>query len=48
QGFYAGNGFREGQFPVTERLCWEILSLPMFPGMTREEIEYVAARVLDC
>jgi len=48
QPFYAGNGFHQGQFPVTERLCGEILSLPMFPGMTAEQVEYVAARVLEC
>lgn len=48
QPFYAGNGFRQGQFPVTEQICNEILSLPMFPGMTAEQIEYVAASVLEC
>jgi len=47
QPFYAGNGFRRGQFPVTEGLCDEILSLPMFPEMTAEQIKYVADRVLD-
>ena len=48
QPFYAGNGFRQGQFPVTEQICNEILSLPMFPGMTAEQLEYVAACVLEC
>jgi dTDP-4-amino-4,6-dideoxygalactose transaminase len=48
QPFYAGNGFRRGQFPVTEELCGEILSLPMFPGMTAKQVEYVAARVREC
>ncbi|MBN1157297.1 DegT/DnrJ/EryC1/StrS family aminotransferase [Candidatus Woesearchaeota archaeon] len=32
----------EGSFPVAERLSKEILSLPMFPELTREEIERVA------
>ena len=45
QPFYAGIGFRRGQFPVTEHLCGEILSLPMFPEMTEEQIKYVADRV---
>lgn len=48
QPFYAGNGFHKGQFPVTEQLCGEILSLPMFPALTAEQVEYVAARVLEC
>jgi dTDP-4-amino-4,6-dideoxygalactose transaminase len=48
QPFYSGNGFRRGQFPVTEQLCAEILSLPMFPEMTAEQVGYVAARVLEC
>ena len=45
QPFYAGNGFRKGQFPVTERVCDEILSLPMFPEMTVEQVECVVAQV---
>jgi len=47
QPFYGSSGFRRGQFPVTERLCDEILSLPMFPEMTEEQIEYVAGAVLS-
>ncbi len=47
QPFYNGNGFHQGQFPVTEALCGDILSLPMFPEMTAEQVEYVAARVLE-
>jgi dTDP-4-amino-4,6-dideoxygalactose transaminase len=45
QPFYAENGFRRGQFPVTEELCDEILSLPMFPEMTDEQVRHVVARV---
>jgi dTDP-4-amino-4,6-dideoxygalactose transaminase len=47
QPFYAGNGFRRGQFPVTEGLCDEIISLPMFPEMTTEQVERVAANVAE-
>jgi dTDP-4-amino-4,6-dideoxygalactose transaminase len=45
QPFYAGDGFRQGQFPITERVCDEVLSLPMFPEMTEEQVEYVVAEV---
>jgi dTDP-4-amino-4,6-dideoxygalactose transaminase len=45
QPFYAQNGFRRGQFPVTEQWCDEILSLPMFPEMTAEQVRHVATQV---
>jgi len=45
QPFYAKDGYRRGQFPVTETLCDEILSLPMFPEMTAEQVQYVATQV---
>lgn len=32
----------QGSFPVTDQLSNEILSLPIFPGMTDKQIEYVA------
>jgi dTDP-4-amino-4,6-dideoxygalactose transaminase len=31
-----------GSFPVTERLADELLSLPLFPGIEREQLEAVA------
>ncbi len=45
QEAYSQLGYREGNFPVTEHLCHRILSLPMHPCLTDEQIEYVA-RVL--
>lgn len=47
QPVYADDGFHIGQFPVTERLCDEVLSLPMFPKMTAEQVQYVAAKVSE-
>jgi len=47
QPFYAQNGFRRGQFPVTEQLCDEVLSLPLFPEMTAKQVEYVATQVIE-
>lgn len=36
----------EGQeFPVTDRICKEELSLPIFPGMSRKQMEYVVEKV---
>lgn len=38
---YAYLGFKEGDFPITERLAKEVLSIPMYNGMTKEEQSYV-------
>ena len=45
QPTYAQHGYREGQFPATEKLAGEILSLPMFPELTADQQERVAAQV---
>ena len=34
-------GFRKGDFPVAERFADEVLSIPMYNGMTQEEQTYV-------
>ncbi len=41
QKAYAHMGYQKGDFPVTERIAGRLLSLPMFPELTREQIEYV-------
>lgn len=38
---YAYLGFQEGDFPITERLAKEVLSIPMYNGMKKEEQSYV-------
>ena len=45
QPFYALGADPHGQFPVAEKICGEILSLPMFPDMTDEQIEYVVSKI---
>lgn len=35
----------KGSYPVTERVTSEILSLPMFPELTEEQIAYTADAV---
>jgi len=39
-------GYKEGDLPVAERLCREVLSLPVYPELKQEQIEYVADTVL--
>jgi dTDP-4-amino-4,6-dideoxygalactose transaminase len=41
QKAYGSKHWKQGDFPLTERLAGRILSLPIFPGITGEEIEYV-------
>jgi len=42
---YAHLGCRKGEFPVAEKLADEILSLPMYPELSREQIEYVYQKI---
>ena len=45
QPAYQYLGYRAGQFPVAERLCRTVLSLPIHPTLTEEQLAYVAAAV---
>lgn len=40
-------GYKKGDFPVAEELAETGISLPMFPELTDEQIEYVAASVKE-
>jgi dTDP-4-amino-4,6-dideoxygalactose transaminase len=42
QGAYRHLGYKEGDFPVSERISAALLSLPMFPELTQAQMEYVA------
>lgn len=42
QPAFADLGYRAGDFPASERLAQQILSLPMYPGINEEAIRYVA------
>lgn len=43
QPAYAHLGYRQGQFPVAERLCRTVLSVPIHPMLTPEQVAYVGA-----
>ena len=38
----ASLGYKAGQFPATEKAAARVLSLPMYPELTEQQIEYVA------
>ena len=41
--YFRAKGFREGQFPVSERIARETVSLPLFPEMRDADVERVCA-----
>ena len=45
QPAYGYLGYAVGQFPVAERLCQQVLSLPLHPGLTEEQVDYVVASI---
>ena len=45
QPAYAYLGYAEGSFPVSERAAKEVLSLPMFPELTTDQVERIASEV---
>ncbi len=42
---YAQLDLRAGAFPVAEQVAGEVLSLPIFPGITEGEVEQVVEGV---
>jgi dTDP-4-amino-4,6-dideoxygalactose transaminase len=46
-GAYARLGYRRGSFPVAETLADELLSLPIFPGISETQLESVVAAIRD-
>jgi dTDP-4-amino-4,6-dideoxygalactose transaminase len=44
---YAHLGYAQGAFPVAERLSREVLSLPLFPGISADQIDEVIEGVRE-
>jgi dTDP-4-amino-4,6-dideoxygalactose transaminase len=45
QECYKDLGYKAGDFPVTETMAGEILSLPLYPEMTEEQVRYVVEQL---
>jgi len=45
QNSFKNLGYQKGDFPIAEKAANRILSLPMFPELTRQQIEYVCATI---
>jgi len=40
-------GFAPGQYPVSEKLSHQLLSLPMYPGLSEDDINYVCEQIAE-
>ena len=47
QQAYSYLGHKPGEFVVSERLAQNILSLPMYPELTDEHVEYVISKIKE-
>jgi dTDP-4-amino-4,6-dideoxygalactose transaminase len=47
QGAYADLGYKTGDFPLTERACNEVLSLPMYAELSQTDLVQVAEAVRE-
>jgi dTDP-4-amino-4,6-dideoxygalactose transaminase len=47
QEAYKELSYKKGDFPVSEKCCNEILSLPMYPELSEEEIRYVVKTLIE-
>lgn len=48
QPVYKNLGYQPGNFPVTEQICNQVLSIPMFPELSLEEQQQVVYSLKDC
>ena len=48
QKAYCHLGYSKGDFPVSEMVAAQALSLPMFPQLTRRDLEAVAEATKEC
>ncbi len=42
---FSGLGYREGDLPETERVCRDVMSLPMYPELTEEQLTHITSSV---
>jgi dTDP-4-amino-4,6-dideoxygalactose transaminase len=47
QKAYQDPRYTAGMFPVTERLVEQVVSLPMHPDLTDDQLQYITTAVLE-
>jgi dTDP-4-amino-4,6-dideoxygalactose transaminase len=45
QQAYQDMRFKKGDFPIAEQIAKTCLSLPIYPGLQKQEIDYIADRI---
>ena len=45
--YYKGLGYSSDDYPVSEWIFERVLSLPIYPGMSDEETDYVIDQIYD-
>ncbi len=45
QNCFKNLGYKEGDFPIAEKLCNEVLALPVYPEMNQNEVDYVCEKI---
>lgn len=40
-------GHKKGDFPVAEKLCGEVIALPIYPEITEDEVSFVCEKIKD-
>jgi len=48
QAAYQYLNYRKGDFPVSEQLCKEVLSLPIHTEMTTEQLQFITETIVNC
>ncbi|QYK03994.1 UDP-4-amino-4,6-dideoxy-N-acetyl-beta-L-altrosamine transaminase [Shewanella zhangzhouensis] len=46
QPYYLGLGFAKGDFPIAEKFYDEIMTLPLHPGVSQEQVEFIVQRLM--
>ena len=47
QPVYKGLGYQVNQLPIVERVCQEVLSLPLFPELSPEQQDQVITAIKE-
>lgn len=45
--FQKNFGYKNGDFPITEKISDQVLSLPMYPTLTKREMNYIADNIKE-
>ena len=45
QEVYKNLRYKKGDFPIAEKICGQVLCLPIYPHIKREQIEYVCKKL---